>query len=112
MIAEPITYVFRTPEGSWRIAGTRVSLDSVVVAYWRGESPEEIVESFPALSLEQVHGAIASYLRNRPEIDQYMKVQEARWDQFQAECRARQSPLLQRIRSEKLRRTAQFKDHA
>src|ERR1019366_8014793 len=41
-------------EGGYYIVGTRVSLDSVVYAFLRGESPEGIVESFPALSLEQV----------------------------------------------------------
>ena len=37
--------------GGYYIANTRVSLDSVVYAYLRGESPEGIAESFPALSL-------------------------------------------------------------
>jgi uncharacterized protein (DUF433 family) len=45
--------------GGYYIAGSRVSLDSVVYAFLRGESPEGIVESFPALSLEQVLGAVA-----------------------------------------------------
>lgn len=45
--------------GGFFIAGTRVSLDSVVYAFLRGESPEGIAESFPALNLEQVFGALA-----------------------------------------------------
>ena len=49
-------------EGGYCVAGTRVSLDSVVCGFLRGESPEGIVESFPALSLEQVEGAGAFYL--------------------------------------------------
>ena len=46
-------------DGSYRIRGTRVSLDSVVYAYRRGASPESIQRSFPALTLEQVHGVRA-----------------------------------------------------
>jgi uncharacterized protein (DUF433 family) len=39
-------------DGGYFILGTRVSLDSVVYAFLRGESPEGIAESFPALDLE------------------------------------------------------------
>jgi uncharacterized protein (DUF433 family) len=35
-------YVSRTNEGNWRIRGSRVSLDSVVGAYRRGQPPEVI----------------------------------------------------------------------
>jgi uncharacterized protein (DUF433 family) len=56
-------------DGGYRVAGTRVSLDSVVYAFLRGESPEGIAESFPALTLEQVFGALAYYSANRDEVD-------------------------------------------
>jgi uncharacterized protein (DUF433 family) len=59
--------------GAYFIAGTRASLDSVVHAFLRGESPEGIAESFPALTLEQVLGSLAFYLANREEIDQYLR---------------------------------------
>jgi uncharacterized protein (DUF433 family) len=91
-------YVTRTPDGGWRVAGTRVSLDSVVQAYWQGRLPEAIAADFPALSLEQVHGAIAFYLRHRAEIDQYLTEQDRRWQQFQQESARRHGPLLQRVR--------------
>src|SRR5260370_27105375 len=91
-------YVAKNPSGGWRVAGTRVSLDSIVHAYWSGRLPEAIVADFPSLSLEQVHGAIAFYLRHRTTIDQFMAEQNARWRQFQDESAARHAPLLQRIR--------------
>lgn len=47
------------------VKGTRVSLDSVVYAFLRGESPEGIVDSFPVLQLEQIFGALAFYMANR-----------------------------------------------
>jgi uncharacterized protein (DUF433 family) len=34
-------------------------IDSVVAAFWRGDSAEAIREQYPALSLEQVYGAVA-----------------------------------------------------
>ena len=43
-------YVSQQPTG-YVIEGIRVSLDSVVYAFLRGESREGIVEFFPALTL-------------------------------------------------------------
>jgi len=64
-------YVLKT-EGAYRIAGTRVSLDSLVFLFRDGMSAESMVESYPVLTLEQVHGALAFYLANQPEIDAYV----------------------------------------
>ena len=54
------------------IEETRISLDSIVYAFQQGLSPESIVQSFLLLKLEQVYGAIAFYLANRTEIDDYL----------------------------------------
>jgi len=35
-------------------------------------SAESMVESYPTLTLEQVHGALAFYLANQKEIDRYL----------------------------------------
>ncbi len=59
-------------EGTYRIDGTRVSLDSVVYAYRRGASPESIQRSFLSLTLEQVHGALAFYLSHKQNVDKYL----------------------------------------
>ena len=59
-------------EGAYRVAGTRVSLDSLVYLYREGISPEGMVESYPVLTLEQVHGALAFYLTNQAAIDAYL----------------------------------------
>lgn len=72
-------YVDRV-DGAYRIAGTRVSLDSIVYCFWNGESPESIAQSFPTLTLEQVFGAIAYYLDHQNEIDEYLKQGEAEYD--------------------------------
>jgi len=60
-------------EFGYRIAGSRVSLDSIVYAYREGRNPEMIVQSFETLTLEQVYGAIAFYLAHREEIDAYLE---------------------------------------
>jgi uncharacterized protein (DUF433 family) len=64
-------YVEKRDGGYW-IAGSRISLDSVVYAFLSGQSAESIAQSFPVLTLEQVYGAIAFYLCNRLDIDAYL----------------------------------------
>ncbi len=65
-------YTEKRNEGYW-VAGTRVSLDSVTLAFLDGLSPETIVsECFPVLTLEQVYGAIMYYLSHRDEMDAYL----------------------------------------
>jgi uncharacterized protein (DUF433 family) len=91
-------YVTSIPSGGWRVSGTRVSLSSIVHAYWEGKLPEAIVTNFPALTLEQVYGAIAFYLGHRDTVDQFLGEQEAHWQQFEKDSAARHGPLLQRIR--------------
>jgi uncharacterized protein (DUF433 family) len=59
-------------EGVYRVRDTRVSLDSLVYLFREGMSVEGMVESYPALSLEQVHGALAFYLANQEQIDAYL----------------------------------------
>ncbi|PWU11581.1 MAG: hypothetical protein C5B51_02365 [Terriglobia bacterium] len=59
-------------EGAYRVGDTRVSLDSLVYLFREGMSAESMVDSYPALTLEQVHGALAFYLANQKEIDRHL----------------------------------------
>ena len=72
-------YVEERDGGYW-VAGTRVSLDSIVYAFRRGASPETIRSSFPVLTLEQVYGALTFYLAKHQEIDNYLQTSEAEYE--------------------------------
>ncbi len=74
-------YIEQRGDGYYLIA-SRVSLDSIVYEFLRGESPEGIVQSFPSLSLEQVYGAITFYLANRDEVDTRLRDGEVRFDEL------------------------------
>ena len=74
-------YVEQHDGGYW-IAGTRISLDSIVYAFLEGLSPESIVDNFETFTLEQVYGAIVYYLGNKTSIDSYLKQSEAEFDEF------------------------------
>ena len=75
------------------VAGTRVSLDSVVCAFLRGESPEGIAEAFPAVSLEQIFGSITYYLAHRAPIDAYLEQARTEFDRMRKAARQKH-PLL------------------
>jgi uncharacterized protein (DUF433 family) len=68
--------------GGLYFAGSRVSLDSVIYEFLRGESPEAIVQAFPSLSLEQVYGGITYYLARRSDLDVHLQEREARFDEL------------------------------
>jgi uncharacterized protein (DUF433 family) len=55
--------------GGFYVAGSRVSLDSIVSSFKAGDSPETIRQNFSSLTLEQVYGAIAFYLAHEEEVD-------------------------------------------
>ena len=72
--------------GGYYVAGTRVSLDSVVYEFRRGAAPETILRSFPLTgSLERVYGSITFYLANKQEVDQYLERQQELWKKSRAE---------------------------
>ena len=101
----PQTYIEHRDGGYW-VAGTRVSLDSVVYAFLSGQTAESIARSFDVLRLEQVYGALTFYLANRPEIDAYLaKGREDFERQYQA-SRDADPEFYKRIEKARLRRSA------
>ncbi len=96
-------YITEDVHGVRRIAGTRISIDSVVLGFQRGESPEEIQRNFPALNLEQVYGTITHYLANRQEIETYLRKQQTLWAELRARNEANPNAAVERLR--KLRST-------
>jgi uncharacterized protein (DUF433 family) len=72
-----------TEDGTIRVAGTRVSLDSIVHHFKLGATAEQIAHKFPALELADVYGAIAFYLSRRAAVEDYLCRQEAESDEAQ-----------------------------
>ena len=59
--------------GKPRIAGPRIRVQDVVFWTEEGRSPDEIVGSFPQLTLADVYAALAYYHDNRSLIDQQIR---------------------------------------
>ncbi|MFL6208744.1 MAG: DUF433 domain-containing protein [Pyrinomonadaceae bacterium] len=70
-------------DGSIRITGSRVTLDSIVHGYKLGATPEQLADSFPPLALPDIYAAIAYYLTHRAEVEEYLRQREAEGDAVQ-----------------------------
>ena len=93
-------------DGVIRVGGTRVSLDTVLVAYKQGSDPEDIVDMFTSLKLADVYAVIGYYLQNRDEIEAYLSERQQQHDRVKQMNEARFDPngirerLLSRLRSQ------------
>ena len=75
--------------GNWRVGNTRVLLELVIHAFNAGRTPEEIVQSYDTLQLEEVYSVIAYYLAHRAEIDAYLQQQEEEADSLWQDIKQR-----------------------
>jgi uncharacterized protein (DUF433 family) len=78
--------------GVLRVAGTRVSFDSVIHAFDEGATPEEIAQDFPTLDLAAIYSVIGYYLQNRAEVKQYFEQRKAQRDELKKEIESRFNP--------------------
>ena len=66
--------------GGLYVAGSRVSLASLIYGFRGGDSPETIQHNFPSLSLAHVYGALAYYLSHPAECEADLQALDERWD--------------------------------
>lgn len=86
LIIEAPPVPLRTDEsGVIRVGKTRIPIDTVVYAFNQGASPEEIVMSYPTLSLIDVYAVVNYYLYNRAEVDAYIRQREAEAEHIRTE---------------------------
>ena len=81
-IVGTISNAVRLAEGVLKVGDSRVSLDSIIYAFNDGNDAAEIQQDFNSLSLAQVHAAIAYYLHNKADIDQYLQRREEESDRL------------------------------
>lgn len=82
--AEPIP-LSTDADGVIRVAGTRVTLDTLVDTFMTGASPEEISHDFPVLQLDDVYAVVTYYLRHRAEVDAYLRERRSRGEAIRRE---------------------------
>jgi uncharacterized protein (DUF433 family) len=91
--------------GAVRVAGTRVTLDTLTAAFQDGLTAEEIAEEYPSLPLAPVYSVIGYYLDHQVEVDTYLAAREQRANEVRLSNEKLFSPV--GIRSRLLARQAQ-----
>lgn len=74
------------------VAKTRVTLDALVAAFHRGETPEEITSNYDALSLGEVYQAIGYYLAHEADVDEYLRGRQTLRASVQKQVEAQHNP--------------------
>jgi uncharacterized protein (DUF433 family) len=100
-MADATNYVRTDAQGVMKIAASDVSLDSVIHAWNKGDSPEAIRSQYPSLSLEEVYGAIAWSLGHADEVEAYLKRQDAVWADARRSAASDEPPVIARLRSQR-----------
>jgi hypothetical protein len=92
---EPLTLqvpLREDPPGVFRVGQTRVLLELVLDAFKRGESPEEIVDSYRSLQLADVYAVISRYIASPAPFDEYLRQCEREGEEIRRRIQANQKP--------------------
>src|SRR6476469_6993538 len=83
--------------GTIRVAGTRLTLESLLSLYRQGKTPQEIVTCFDGITLGDVYAVLGYYLHHQAEVDAYLAEQdaasEAVWRELEVHGAAKANPF-------------------
>jgi len=74
--------------GRVRVGRSRIGLDLVVEQYENGMTPEDMTRAYDTLELADVHAVIAYYLRNRDQVQSYLKRRNEEAEALRAQIEA------------------------
>jgi len=75
--------------GVVRVAGTRVTLDTIVGAFDAGATAEEIAQQYSSVPLVDVYSVITYYLRHKSDIDAYLAERQVQAERMSEEVERR-----------------------
>jgi len=79
-------------DGVIRVAGTRITLDTVVAAFKHGATAEQIAHDYPVLNLVDIYAVITFYLRQREAVEEYLAEQHRAGQHIRHQMEARFDP--------------------
>ncbi|MBI4483382.1 MAG: DUF433 domain-containing protein [Acidobacteria bacterium] len=79
-------------DGVVRVGKTRVTLDTVILAFSDGATAEEIAQQYPSLQLADIYSVIGYYLHHRAEVDAYLRQRAQQAEQVRNLNEARFDP--------------------
>ena len=68
--------LFEDKDGTIRIVGSRIPLDTIIYEFNQGATAEQIQGIFPSLSLRSIYGALAFYLEHQAAVEEYLRHRE------------------------------------
>lgn len=90
----------RTDEhGAIRVGNSRVLLELVIHAYYMGETPEGIVDSYPSLTTSDVYAVLGYYLAHREDIDAYVRQRDQQAEHLLQALEANLTPEARALRT-------------
>ena len=78
--------------GVVRVGKTRVTLDTVVMAFSDGATAEEIAHQYPSLDLADVYSVIGYFLRRRSDVEEYLRRRQEESARVQKQNESRFDP--------------------
>lgn len=93
MVAEE-TIVEKVPiakdqDGVIRVSGSRVQLETIILAFQDGATAESIAQSYSTVPLADVYQVIAYYLRHKAPVDEYVRKRLAEAEEMRKNIEAR-----------------------
>lgn len=79
--------------GVVRVGKTRVTLDTVVMAFLEGATAEEIGEQYTSLQLPDIYSTIGYYLKHKAEVDAYLLKRQRQAVAIRQETEQRFNPV-------------------
>ena len=79
-------------DGVARVGGTRVTLETVVDAFKRGATAEEIAHQYPSVELSDIYSVLGYYLNQRQEVEAYLGERSADSEAIRTEIESRFDP--------------------
>jgi uncharacterized protein (DUF433 family) len=90
-----------------RLHNTRIGIETVLFDYlFHARTPEEIANTYPSSTLEQVHATILYYLHNKETIDAYMTDWLEWTERMREEQRHNPPPVAEKLRRLRAERDA------
>ena len=79
-------------DGVIRVSGTRVTLDSILLAFNDGLTPEEIAQQYPTVPLADIYHLIGYFLSHTTEMEEYLRRRQRESQEVRQQNEARWSP--------------------
>ena len=72
-----------------RVTDSLIKLDILVTCHEMGDTPEDILDGYPSLTLEQINAILGWYFDNRAEADEYIREGREATEKLLQELRSR-----------------------